>query len=256
MQALLHRIRQIVARVPGIDLGLRANRRAMLNEQFYRLGMRLLGGPHQSRSRTQLVFCIHVGMMIQQHPHRIQLPVRAASISGVSPSGPSAFGSAPAFNTFSIIGALPSQRRQIQRCSAFAICQLNVGAGRYQHVRHLQIVAIHGPLDRRRSVGLRSVHVGFLLQRALALPTRSPLMAASAKGLLVAAKAPDTKPALRHKLGRLYAPAYRALSTPNLADGRCCRRWYLRERRTDRERSPTDCQWERSSTGMPDGDSP
>ena len=35
------------------------------------------------------------------------LPVRAAVISGVSPAGPAAFGSAPAFTSVSIKAALP-----------------------------------------------------------------------------------------------------------------------------------------------------
>jgi hypothetical protein len=80
------------------------------------------------------------------------------------------------------------QRRQIQRRGAFAIGQLDVRAGRDQHVRHFQIVAIYGPLDGRGAVGLHRIDVGLLLHQRLHRRS-SPFMAASATGLLLAAKA-------------------------------------------------------------------
>ena len=109
-----------------------------------------------------------------------RLPVRAASISGVSPSGPSSLGSAPACNSFSIIGALPCTRSQIQRRGAFAIGQLDIGPGGDQQVGHLEIVAIGGPLNRRRAVGLRGVHDRLSVATSACTAARSPFMAASA----------------------------------------------------------------------------
>ena len=167
MQALLHGVRQIVARISRIDLGLRAHRCAMLDQQFHRLRMRLVGGPHQSRGSAQLVLGIHVGMLIQQHSDGVQIARARHQHQRRLAFRPELIRVGAGLQQLLDHRRASVQRRQIQRRGALAIGQLDVRAGRDQHVGHFQIVAISRPLDRRRAIRLRGVHIGFLLHQRL-----------------------------------------------------------------------------------------
>ena len=61
---------------------------------------------------------------------RRSLPVRAAVISAVSPSGSAVFGSAPAFSSRSIIAALPFDAGERERRDAVAIRRLTLAPAR------------------------------------------------------------------------------------------------------------------------------
>jgi hypothetical protein len=162
MQTLLYRVRQIIPRIPGIDLGLRADGSAMLDQQFY--GFR---SPHQSRGSAQLVFRVDVGVKIQQHAECIQIArTRGQHQRRLAPRAALVHVRAVLQQLLDHCGA-SVLRREIQRRRAFAIRQLDVRARGNQHVGHFQVVAISSPLDGSCAIRLHGVHVGFLLHQRL-----------------------------------------------------------------------------------------
>ena len=82
------------------------------------------------------------------------LPVRAAVISAVSPSGNAVFASAPAASSFSIDRRVAVDARQIQRRHAVPGRRFGVGAGAKQSVDAFGVVALHRQVQRRRAVRL------------------------------------------------------------------------------------------------------
>ena len=94
-----------------------------------------------------------------------RLPVRAAAISAVSPSGSATLASAPAFNSFSTHGRVAVRAGEVEGRHAVAVRGPRVRAGGKQQVDRLEVAAIHGPVERGSAVGLRLVDVGLLLQQ-------------------------------------------------------------------------------------------
>ena len=115
------------------------------------------------------------------------LPDAAAVISGVVPCSSVELASAPALSSSPIIAALPffaAMNSGVMRAQPRR--GLHVRARRQQHFRHLQVVVKRGPVQRRRAVALRRVHVGFLRQQR-STAFRSPVCAASASRVSAAA---------------------------------------------------------------------
>ena len=79
--------------------------------------------------------------------------------------------------------------------SRFAV--LTFAPARDQQVGQLQIVPVCGPLNRGRAIGLRRVDVR-LLRSSARTAALSPLMAASATGLLAAPNAGDSSKTTPH----------------------------------------------------------
>jgi hypothetical protein len=57
------------------------------------------------------------------------------------------------------------QRCHEQRRGAFAVRRLHIGAGLDQKIGDGQVVPVHRPVERRRSVHLRGIHVDFRPQQ-------------------------------------------------------------------------------------------
>ena len=76
------------------------------SEQLDRSRMTLFRSPHQCRCAAQFLFDVQVGFVIDQHFDRVDVAISRREHEGVSPFG-RLIGSAPAFSSFSIIGALP-----------------------------------------------------------------------------------------------------------------------------------------------------
>src|SRR5215470_17092035 len=83
------------------------------------------------------------------------LPVRAAIISGVRPSG-----------SFSLTSAPPSMRAARIDASPSTLAS-HIGAGADQDLDELPVAMKHGPVQRRGAVGLGGVDVGLLRQEFL-----------------------------------------------------------------------------------------
>ncbi len=173
MQTLRYGIGQIVARVAGIDFGHRVDAGSTLDQQLHRVGVRLLGGPHQSRGSAQLVLGVHVGVIIQKQFEGVQIARARYQHQRSFAFRAELIGIGAGLQQLPDHRRASMQGRQIQRRGAFTIPELDVRPSRDQHIRHFQIVAIHGPLDRCGAVGLRRIDVGFLFHQSLArLPRR------------------------------------------------------------------------------------
>ena len=53
----------------------------------------------------------------------------------------------------------------MQRGDAFTVFRIDFRAGLDQHIQCFQIIAIHGPVQGCRAIGLRSIDIGLLLQQ-------------------------------------------------------------------------------------------
>ena len=94
--------RREAGRQRGAEIGARLDQR--LHDRGVALGRR----PHQRRLPAPVVLGVDTRAVRRAAPSPpASLPVRAAVISGVSPPGSAAFGSAPAFSSSSTIAPLP-----------------------------------------------------------------------------------------------------------------------------------------------------
>ena len=116
------------------------------------------------------------------------LPVRAATISGVSPSADGLLASAPASISIAMTPRAAVDRRQPQRRRAVAVGRLHVGAGANQRLHQRRRVLFDGPVQRRGAVGLRRVHVGLRGHQPPARRAGSPAFTASTSALRVRAR--------------------------------------------------------------------
>ena len=140
---------------------------AALEQQLHGVGVILGRGPDQRRLAVPLLAGVDVGAARRAAPSAAPAgPVRAAVIRIVSPSGSTAFGSAPASSSAWAVGDAAVDRRQLQRRHAVAV-------GRVARRRRRRaagatsslIVGAHRPVQRRRAVGLGGVDVVLLSQQ-------------------------------------------------------------------------------------------
>ena len=125
--------------------------------------MAFVGGPHQRRGSAQGFLRVHVGAVVEQHLHRLdvagarrhhqrrpaerQLLVRDRRRRSIS----AAMIAASPFTLASHSGVAPS------RFAALAFAPARISRS-----DHLLVAAVHRPVQRRRAVGLRRIHVGVL----------------------------------------------------------------------------------------------
>ena len=123
----------------------------------------LRDGPHQRRlaARRARVRGRRPSRRADRRPRRC--PVRAATISGVSPARSALFGSAPACSSRRVIAALPFWAASQSGVAPRSFAALASAPARKQHVGDLQLVAVARPVERRRPVALGGLDVGFLL---------------------------------------------------------------------------------------------
>ena len=144
-----------------VDLG--AGRRQRANHVGVILGRR----PHQRGLAEPALAGVDVGAARRQQRRTVStLPVRAAVISTVSPSGVAVLASAPALSSMRTIAALPLVGGQRQRRHAVAVGRGGVRARLQQDGHRLAIVGAHRPVQRRRAVGLGGVDVGLAAEQA------------------------------------------------------------------------------------------
>ena len=117
---------------------------------------------------------VHVGAAVEQCAHRIDVPERAASISGLRPSGQLLVGIRAALEQRLDDRRVALARREPQRRRAVAIGRRNVGAGLEQQQRQARVAVVGRPVQRRGAVGLRSFHVGAALHEAAHLRGVAP----------------------------------------------------------------------------------
>ena len=175
------------------------------------------------------------------------LPERAAVMSTVSPLS-DVPGSAPAASRRPRDGRVAVGRRQHERLDAVPIRRAHVGAGPNQEVGHLEVVPMHGPVQRRRAVGIgvvgslrvllqQRLHglaiatLGRIHQRGCPRPTRSALQSSSPDGQRAKARFIICSLTLQADPQRDLAPVDLALG----ADGR------RRSRPASRHHSVSGC---------------
>ena len=90
--------------------------------------------------------------------------MRAASITIVSPLARRCVASAPDVSSRSIIGTLPYSDAIASGVNASRLAASTFAPRGDEQVGGLDVVAIDGPVERRRAVELRCVDVGLLLQ--------------------------------------------------------------------------------------------
>ena len=93
------------------------------------------------------------------------VPVRAAAITTVCPSGSTAFASAPLLSSASTIAALPFVAARKSGVTPYRFATLAVGAGADQRGRRLRVVVARRPVQRGRAVDFADVDVGPLIQQ-------------------------------------------------------------------------------------------
>jgi hypothetical protein len=136
----------------------------MLDQYLHRRWMSLLGRPHQRRGPAQFFFgvdaglmrkqnldCIHISISCGEHQRRLALRTTLVRVRA-------------GLQQLLDHACAAVHRRQMQRSGAFAIGRFHVRAGGDERVGHGQVVFVGRPLDRRRPIGLRSIHVRLLLQ--------------------------------------------------------------------------------------------
>ena len=101
-------------------------------------------------------------------------PERAASMSGLRPSGSCSLASAPLFEQRLDHRRVALARREPQRRRAVAVGRRNVGAGLEQQQRQARVAVIGRPVQRRGAVGLLQLHVGAALHEAAHLRGVAP----------------------------------------------------------------------------------
>ena len=148
----------------GIDVG------AASDQQLDSLGMILRRGPHQRRFAERLFTGVRIGAFIEDeanglgvagprrgHQDRLALPDRRLRVGARLEQQPDH-------------GAVGVGGRDRQRRQPVPVRRIGVGASAHEQPGDLQIVAAHGPVQRRRSIGFGQVDVrrrrGRLEQRA------------------------------------------------------------------------------------------
>ena len=148
------------------DLRARVDVGAMREQHLDDVGMLLRDGPHQRRLAACRVH-VHVGAFVRAAARRPRrCPTREATISGVSPARSARLGLAPACSSRRDHRGAAVQAGRPQRRGAEIVRGVHVGAGANQQIGALEIVAIAGPVQRRRAVGFGGVDVGTLLSSA------------------------------------------------------------------------------------------
>ncbi len=100
--------------------------------------------------------------MRQQQLHRIQTAVARGQHQGRLPLRSSLVGIGAGLEQPLDHGRAAANRGQVHGRGPFPVGFPGIGAGSEQQVRQSEIVVVGGPLESRRSVGLRNIYVGFL----------------------------------------------------------------------------------------------
>ena len=125
--------------------------------------MRLIGGPHQRCSATNLLFRVHVGLLIDQDLDRVGIAVTRGEHQRSLAVRAKLVGIRAGLQQVLDHGCVSVNAGQAQRRGSVAIGLLHVRPAGDQQIGDVHVIAVGGPLDGRGSVGLRQVHVGLLL---------------------------------------------------------------------------------------------
>ena len=158
---------QVRAIALGIEIRGSLVIRAAGEQQLDRLGMRLLGGPHQGRGAAQLFLRVHVGLLIDEDLDGVHVAVARREHQRGFPVGAGLIYVRAGLQQLLDHGRVSVGAGQAQRRRAIAIRLLHVRAGGDQEVGDVQVIAVGRPLDGGGSIGLRQVHVRLLLDQRL-----------------------------------------------------------------------------------------
>src|SRR5205807_1310306 len=92
------------------------------------------------------------------------LPPRTAAMSGGSPAA-SRLGSTPAFSSLSTEDRVTVLRREGERRHAVPVLDVGLRAGANQQIRKVGVIVVSRPMERRRAVRVRRIHIRSLLEQ-------------------------------------------------------------------------------------------
>ena len=145
---------------PLIDLAVIVQARVLRREELHHVGLALRGGPHQADCPPQFSFALMSAPAASSTFAASSLPLRAAAISGVSPSVVRKLGSAPALSSASRIGAEPMIAASVMAEVPNWFASLTFAPRFDQRADQFQIAIRRRVHDGRAAVGARGVHVG------------------------------------------------------------------------------------------------
>ena len=128
--------------------------------------MALRDGPHQRRLALALLARVDVGAALDAAAAAAAvLPPRATTISAVWPSAFGESTSAPASSNASSTADVRRDGRFRHRRRAVVVRGGDVRAGLEQARDEVRVVVMHGPVQRRRAVGLGLIRIGALREQ-------------------------------------------------------------------------------------------
>ena len=156
--------RHVVARQtggpgPGAVIG------AHLEQHLHRFGVTLLDGPHQRGRAAQVLLRVDVRAGGHEHPDRPRIAVARRQHQHRLAVGEALLRVGAGLEKPFDHRHVAVQRRHRERRERFAVGRVDLRAGGDEQAGGLEVVAIDGPVERRRAVDLRCVDVGVLLQQ-------------------------------------------------------------------------------------------
>ena len=139
---------------------------AAIEQQLHDVGMALRRPPTSAPSvAARVSAALTLAFRASSARTAATLPVRAASINGVTPVSDAAFGLAPFSSRRSTIAALPLSAASASGVIARSLAASTRGAGGDQQLEDLDIAVVRGPVQRGGAVAFGGIDVDALLQQ-------------------------------------------------------------------------------------------